>query len=183
MEHLPAEQKICISCGFCCNGTLFDKAVLHPDEKKHLPETLRATCYTKEGRDFMKLPCPFFTNMCSIYASTRLEICSAFSCRLLTDLEKELMSADTAATIIVSAKSQLESLYEPAQVLFDPGEKVYFREIQERLKSIPEDTYDDRIKVLKFQCNIMEALLSRHFKHEDDFNSMVIYEHQNASAG
>ena len=51
-DQAPAEeQKICVGCGFCCDGTLFVHAVLNPGERGSLPEKIEENAYSEGEKD------------------------------------------------------------------------------------------------------------------------------------
>lgn len=75
------EQEICIKCGFCCDGTMFDHAVVFPNEV--IREDLSGLLFSEDGSQFFKMPCPHSNTSCSIYHEEKPKICSTFSCQVL----------------------------------------------------------------------------------------------------
>lgn len=76
----------CQRCGKCCNATLFDTGVLlFPFEIERLAiksnlskrQFKERFTYTENGRRFLKLPCPFYQDGCSVY-SVRPVACREF---------------------------------------------------------------------------------------------------------
>jgi uncharacterized protein len=92
-------QNICIHCGFCCDGTLFNHAYIkeyEPIAKEYLFEIIE-----EEKRAF-KQPCPYFTNStCAIYAERPYAVCDSFECKLLKGFRTGNISFDSAMKIIV----------------------------------------------------------------------------------
>ncbi len=107
-----SESEICIDCGFCCDGTLFDHALAGPGDT---PESLITiglapiddSLVDKSG---FQLPCPHFTGLCSIYASPRPWACGAFRCRLLRSFANGMYTATQARQIVREAKAMREAL-------------------------------------------------------------------------
>ena len=76
-------QTLCRSCGLCCDGSLFGRGTLEPDEvavarKNHLRVIPRGTAFEQ--------PCSALSGSatdrtCAIYAE-RPRACHAFTCRL-----------------------------------------------------------------------------------------------------
>jgi hypothetical protein len=64
---MTKEQEICVDCGFCCDGTLFNQAVLKPAEKGNLPHWMEENYREKEDDGFFPLPCAYFDGNCTIY--------------------------------------------------------------------------------------------------------------------
>lgn len=83
------QKSLCLSCGLCCDGTIFEKAPLESGDD---PAPLKIagfeirTKVTKEKkiRKFFSLPCvEFQQNCCRIYNDRRPAICSRYRCDLL----------------------------------------------------------------------------------------------------
>ena len=55
-----AEQEICVSCGFCCDGTLFKRAVLEPGERGAYPVNWKTNTENSSKRNFLHYPVPAF---------------------------------------------------------------------------------------------------------------------------
>ena len=177
IENLPEEQNICISCGFCCDGTLFDNATLQPGETDNLPDDLKKNCYDKEKGAFFHLPCQYFSGKCTRYSGVRLQICSHFRCKLLTDFEKQLLTPGNVYQIIDNVRVHLKEITRLAHDVLQLEEQVTFREIQQMLGKLPEEMKEDILtKVLAGRCNILDALLIRHFKTENEFRKMITTE-------
>ncbi len=177
MENLPEEQEICKACGFCCDGTLFADAVLQAMEQENLPEKMANQYFTTEKGEFFRLPCPYFKKKCSIYYKPKAQVCSSFRCRLLADFEKQLVSSGTIYSIISNVRVHLKDIFEISRDVFHINRNVTFREIQQMLGRLPEEETDDnRKKMLAGRCNILDALLTRHFKTENDFKKMITIE-------
>jgi hypothetical protein len=171
LEH---EQELCLACGFCCNGTLFDKATLEEEEKENLPEQIRENWFHTEKGNFFRLPCPLFNEKCTIYFGSKSQICSGFRCRLLTDMEMQRLTREDALKIIASAKAQLTEIALDAPAVLGIPAASPFREIHDLLNQpVPEEKENVHKMILKAKCKILEALLSRHFKTEEDFNRMI----------
>ena len=105
-----AEQAICVTCGFCCDGTLFDHAVLQPGEKGNLPEYMERSYFKNEKGEYFRLPCEYFNENCSIYDQKKAHICSAFRCQLLKDFSKKKITQSNAKKVVRNAKDQRKIL-------------------------------------------------------------------------
>ena len=106
MPEINPEQELCKTCGFCCDGTLFQRAKAEEDEKL-LP--LMEEEYVKETR-FFKLPCDYFDEKCSVYGGYRPKVCGAFKCKLLKDAIKEKTTYEEAANLVSQVKAQKKRL-------------------------------------------------------------------------
>ncbi len=94
-------QNICIHCGLCCDGTLFNRANIK-DHEQNASEFSFEIIKT-EKRAF-KLPCSYLNEkVCSIYQERPYAICESFQCKLLKALRAGNISFDDAMKIIVDA--------------------------------------------------------------------------------
>ncbi len=81
----PQSSDLCLSCGLCCDGAIFDQAGLEPGELGLAAEGLELV--EQDGRTFFRLGCPCLNGTaCQIYGR-RPAICSAFRCPLLRRLD------------------------------------------------------------------------------------------------
>ena len=105
------EQEICISCGICCDGTLFNRASLEPGEKGQLPEKIEQNYFQVNGVDKFKLPCLYFDGKCTIYDQKKAIICSAFRCQLLNNFSVGKISINDTMNVISKAKTMRKELF------------------------------------------------------------------------
>lgn len=70
---------LCKSCGLCCDGTLFERVELEPDE----PALFAVDALLRQrGTQFLSLPCPEHrAGCCSVY-ERRPVTCAQFTCKL-----------------------------------------------------------------------------------------------------
>ena len=81
----PASQ-LCMSCGLCCNGSLYDFASLSQAEAAQLTRT-GATLGGDAEDPRLRQPCQFLcATLCTIYES-RPGACRKFRCEVLSRLE------------------------------------------------------------------------------------------------
>ena len=175
-ENSKNEQDICISCGFCCDGTLFHQAILQPGEKGSLPEKIEQAYFKKEDQEFFKLPCLYFDQKCTIYDQEKAIICSAFRCQLLNDFSENKISLKTAKEIVRNSKNTREELLQDYAQITGKEEKITFRQLLIELGKLQKETkgQDLEFELFNASCNIFESLLIRYFKSEENFNSMKV---------
>jgi uncharacterized protein len=81
MNPEPDLSSICISCGMCCDGTLFSRAKIWNDEDEQLAKSLDLDVFTHTDEvKYFKLPCHHFKSCCTIYDQPRPITCSKFFC-------------------------------------------------------------------------------------------------------
>lgn len=95
------EQEICINCGFCCDGTLFNHAIT--EDKSHPLIDIEI----RDGdKNRFKLPCHLFKNgCCSIYDQPRPNICGDFKCKQLHLLNRNRVSEEEVQSKIEKVKA------------------------------------------------------------------------------
>jgi hypothetical protein len=117
MASLPpslksSESEICVSCGLCCDGTLYHKARSGPGDTDESFIAIGLTPIDRSSGEKagFQLPCPHFTGLCSIYASPRPWTCGDYRCRLLKSVEKGKYSVTEAQQIVRETKAMRETL-------------------------------------------------------------------------
>ena len=182
------EQAVCLACGFCCDGTLFGHAVLNPGEKGALPPLIERNVFRLEGKDYFRLPCLYFSGRCSIYENPRANVCSAYRCRLLADMEASKVSFSEAVEIVRNADFLRREIVDAYRSLTSSSGAapltVILRELGRRHEPGPgteadepgpgKEADDPGRDLLQVRCNILEALLIKHFRPEGDFESLVM---------
>lgn len=98
------ESEICVSCGLCCDGTIFNYVALKKRDHMEQYEKLNPK-YENDSLLFYQ-PCREFncTSGCKIYA-IRPSTCEEFRCHLLDELAAGHISRRGALDIIIKAKS------------------------------------------------------------------------------
>ncbi|MCF0054620.1 YkgJ family cysteine cluster protein [Dyadobacter sp. CY356] len=70
---------LCVGCGMCCDGTLFNKAVVWSEDERKMADDLGLFTFEIKEKLFFKLPCSQFSSCCNIYEQ-RPSTCSVFFC-------------------------------------------------------------------------------------------------------
>ncbi|MFA9191050.1 YkgJ family cysteine cluster protein [Flavobacterium sp. FZUC8N2.13] len=82
-------SEICLKCGMCCDGTLFNKASIKDEADKKIAQNLTLETFTEaDGKHFFKLACHHFDQCCSIYDKIRPKICGIYFCKPLKDVKQ-----------------------------------------------------------------------------------------------
>ena len=178
MNSSESEQTICITCGFCCDGTLFYNATLQPGEKGTLPQKMEEAYFKNGEEEFFRLPCQYFDGKCTIYDQNKAHICSAFRCELLKDYSGEKISQEAALRLIENAVRQRAEIRNLANQVIGTPLDIPFRHLLLELRKVihaREENGEPRnmeLEILLAKCTIFQALLIRHFKPAKDFDSM-----------
>ena len=136
-------EKLCLTCGLCCNGVIFaDVQLQNGDDVKRLealglPLAARGIKVKKNSYKFPQ-PCSAFDGCrCQIY-SERPKHCRAFDCALLTSVQNGETKPASALRTIEKARIRAEKVRELLRLLGDADEKVAlslrFRKTARRLQ-------------------------------------------------
>jgi hypothetical protein len=172
------EQTICVNCGFCCDGTLYRHAVLDPGEKGHLPEKIGQSLFTADEKDYFWLPCHYFSEKCTIYDLKRANVCSSYRCQLLKDYTGKKISMNDALRIVREACNMRRELMEQYKKVTGNDSQICFRQLLLELGKIQragseKEPLKPDFDILRGRCNIFEALLIKHIRSSEDFESMM----------
>lgn len=161
------EQEICISCGFCCDNTLFEAAHLEEDEEVFGEFTKRVTRI--KDHKYFKLPCPYFDEKCTIYDQNKPKVCSSFKCKLLVQAITGEVSKDAALKTIREVKKERDEIIE--LFLNETGRKESFRTIFHFINN-DDNSIDDnpKLRIIKMKAHLLNIQISRHFKTKEMFN-------------
>jgi Fe-S-cluster containining protein len=114
-------SELCLSCGLCCDGAMFDEVFIEPEEL----ESVRAVSMeviTKSSRPCFQLPCILYRDgKCTIY-ETRFFRCRVYKCKLLDNYQKGQVSFGLASSQIQKGVQIYEKLRKELRV----KEKQFF---------------------------------------------------------
>jgi len=115
---------LCISCGLCCDGTLFSSVQLFDGDDKTALLDAGASMRLDETdglqKTYMKLGCPAHQEgRCQVYA-TRPKHCRQFKCKTLLAVENGQLPIEKARSRIAEAKS-FKQITQEAAVRADPA--------------------------------------------------------------
>ena len=177
---MKSEQKICLECGFCCDGTLFLHASLNKGERGNLPYKIEQQFFSEGDKDYFRLPCLYFSGNCSIYKNKRADICSSFRCQLLIDYSGKNISLNEAINIISQARALRDKIFAEFSHLSGINRVICFKNlIKELIKHIESGTIDEKQTVIKLyemllgKCNVLEALLVKHMRSKGEFIDLM----------
>jgi hypothetical protein len=173
------EQRICVICGFCCDGTLFLNAGLNPGERGHLPEKIEEASFTDGRKEYFRLPCKYFNKKCTIYDLKRADVCSSYRCQVLKDFSAGKVNLQEALDTVSGALSMRTAII-GEYLNFAAGDTaITFRQLLIELGKTQKDPSEKGavgadFEVLLARCNIFEALLIKHFRSAGDFDKMMV---------
>ena len=106
-EFIDEDHILCRACGFCCDGTIFNKVELEEQDDASNLSLFQIT--SVEGKFYFLQPCFVFDQIkgCRIYDCRPIK-CRRFSCKLLSlYLNKEI--SPQAAIDLIERTKQLKS--------------------------------------------------------------------------
>lgn len=110
-------NELCMKCGLCCDGTLYDSVEILADERAQLLRE-KIPIDAAGGKEYMRQPCEGLSGTtCSIYA-IRPATCRKFKCFVLTRLENGAITLDQADALVsraLQAVADVESFALPGE--------------------------------------------------------------------
>jgi hypothetical protein len=108
--EIPPEQTLCLSCGLCCDGTLFASVPLGAEEKDFSGNPVVPG--PAEKRFLFMQPCGHYRDGgCRIYPSGRPKACVDFRCKLLHRYLRSGLSFGQAALVIRETRILADKLW------------------------------------------------------------------------
>ena len=108
-EILSDGTKLCLECGLCCTGVFQTNAAIYSTEDKKCAEAFDATIFSKDGKEYFKLPCPIYDGKCPIYPDNP-SVCRSHKCNLLKDIENCKIELERAITIVQEMKQVIDEI-------------------------------------------------------------------------
>jgi len=94
--EMNEHQSLCLSCGLCCDGTLFERVPLQPSDDRLPLKTAGIKIQRKNAENHFSQPCVAYRkNCCQVYAD-RPANCQRYRCKLLQRVEKGKISGREA---------------------------------------------------------------------------------------
>lgn len=165
-----SEQEICVSCGFCCDHTIFDIVIIQKDE--FVGEKFTSDEIMVEGERYFKLPCPYFDSKCTMYEGVKPKRCSEFRCELLKSVEHKELPRERAFNVISEIRLERDSIIANYHVL--SGEKITFRGLVKKFEQaeIDKETLSDEMISLNYRVNLLKIHISKWFRSKQEFERL-----------
>jgi Fe-S-cluster containining protein len=156
---------ICLSCGFCCDGTVIGFVQLGREELPVLRELMEIE--DANGKGFFLQPCNNYCDGCNIY-SKRPKQCTNFKCGLLKSLEQKELDFDSAIEMINVVKQKKIAIEKKLAILqFElQSQSFYFKmvELKKLLqKNKSESSLTQNHLELISDLEQLDSLLSKKF--------------------
>ena len=151
------EQHLCVSCGMCCDGTLFD--YVETLEEERVPLSALFTLRPGPKGPVFDQPCPHNRDRCCTIYQNRPATCRKYRCKTLLALESgEVGGAEAArrVTEAILARDGVAKMLEPDETLSAA------RERRAALAGDPSRSPGALVFVLKLTA--LDLLLDRYFR-------------------
>ncbi|MFM6828923.1 MAG: hypothetical protein ACKOVA_01095 [Novosphingobium sp.] len=160
-EEPSLASRLCLACAMCCDGTIFDVAVMREGDAEAAKACGFQTTVADDGREAFKLPCHHLSGTaCTRYDLWRPSTCGKFQCttqkRALDDdiAEDEALAHITSA---LQARDAVLALLPSGETLSDA--RTRFQDLAASSSTLaPQDA---RLVVRMFA---FERLLDQHFR-------------------
>ncbi len=135
-EETTAPQSLCLSCGMCCDGTIFDTVPIKSEDFLPPLESAGIKIEKRKKEFFFNQPCTAFRqNCCQIYAD-RPTNCREYRCKLLRKYERGEISQTDALQQISRARKLKKMLEEEFALIFPESE---YLSLSAAKKLLPEN--------------------------------------------
>lgn len=98
-------MELCLACGLCCDGTLYDRVAVAPEEAARL--RARRLPILDDGH--LPQPCAAHDGRCTVYED-RPQRCANYECDVLVDLAAGAMTDVEAATLVAKTRALVTSV-------------------------------------------------------------------------
>jgi hypothetical protein len=163
------EQEVCVACGFCCDRTLFDSAVMTTRDLELFSHS-NFQIIEIEGHKNFSFPCSNFCTKCTIYDQQKPEICDKFFCELIKKMQRNEINSEEAKTTIREIRQKRDDLIN----LFNQVTGLHAKSFREALFHLEGDTIDlsdTKLKTLYLQFQLLNTHLTKQFKSKEIWNT------------
>ncbi len=140
---MTSGEKLCLACGLCCDGTLFDIVRLGPDDEVKKLKALGLSVSLSRAQPpvaFFRQPCAALCadRKCRVYADRPVQ-CGDFECGVFKDAQAGRIKITSALRLVKQARRQADNIRRLLRELGDTEEqrslRERFRRTQRRLES------------------------------------------------
>ncbi len=168
-EFNLAASRLCVTCGMCCDGTLFHIVRMQPSDSVGALNVLGLKLKKKKGQNCIEQPCSMLKQQqCSIYAG-RPERCRLFECELLKRLAEGTITEANAAITISEARRQVTEILDLIEKCGHHNKRQPLTIRYDRVMAQPvSDDWDPtevkRREELKMRMRVLQCLLADEFR-------------------
>ena len=109
-DEAASSSDLCVSCGICCDGALFDQGPVHPHEEARARSLGFTIAEREDGRRYFLIPCGNLCgSVCQVY-DQRLTTCRTYKCTTLQALEHGEIDRAEADRRVAAGKAAIASV-------------------------------------------------------------------------
>lgn len=161
---MSEEGALCIACGMCCSGTIFDSINLDPTETKLM--AARGGSLADEGPTAIPFPCPMLEGTCCTIYASRPKLCRSYRCEVLNGLRADKLDHRAALDLIETAR-KLEgavlTLLPPDQTIVQA--RRAWQADPQFWRALPESEREAALRLV-MALAALNLHLDRHFRSE-----------------
>lgn len=151
---MTTSEQLCLACGLCCDGTLFDNVRLEPDDDPPRLKALGLPVGVSRGREriaHFPQPCAALCadRTCRVYAS-RPQQCRTYECMVFKETEAGRIDLAAALRIVTKARRQADRVRQLLRRLGDTEEKRSLGERFHRMQCRMETEAPDQAALALF---------------------------------
>lgn len=168
MSFMESVTHLCRACGLCCNGVLFSRVRVYPDEMGNLGQCGLKFYEKAQGQHYFAFPCPRFRfGVCGIYQQRPMK-CKEYRCTLLRRLQAKEIELPEAMAIVYNAIDRVVSLSITLDKLYAPDwNKVCLINVAYKVVKAQQTT----MEVLKDTRTFLEYI-DRYFEKQDGLKNL-----------
>ena len=169
-KHNSEIGNICIECGLCCDGSMFNKARMDKQDDPAFLKQMGVESFTVDDKPFFQLPCRAQKGKrCSLYHDERrFKVCRTFNCKLLKQYLSAEISSPAALDIIMEVRMRRERIKAFSEMLHadlnvcDPSIISFLRELY-RSGKVEDPAFRRSYGKQVLDCYIFRELLRQRF--------------------
>jgi len=165
-------EQLCLACGLCCDGTLFDNVRLGPADDANKLKALGLPVSTSRARTpltFFRQPCAALCadRTCRLYADRPVQ-CRTFECGVFMDAQAGRINFAAALRMVKTTRRRADHIRQLLRQLGDTDEHrsltERFRRTQRRLEAGPvEPAAGDTFAELSLAVHSFQLLAHEKF--------------------
>jgi len=159
----PADdgESLCVGCGLCCDGSVFDYAPLTPEEMVTTPPLMPEGKFLDgESRGFC-LPCTRWQGCCTMF-NHRPRVCGSYECMTLVAVDKGELSLDQGRTRMAEVRAARDAVLAATgcATLAEAARSL-------RKKGVSDDDGAGQVPLECFELLVFHRLLDLYVRYPD----------------
>lgn len=162
---VDAASRLCLACGMCCNGVLFQIVRLQAEDSARDLEKLGMALSRKKTEPYFNQPCRFLDNCtCQIYTQ-RPSRCRQFECRQILALAGGDTTETDVAEVIQSIHRQVGKVTELLKSL-SVSSSGRALPLMEQCREVMRDATAQDVVALDQEARTLNSMLNEHLRYQ-----------------